>query len=454
MTKTEPTFDSLEVEATPCGMQAGCQRCGSGYAAGVLAESESGDTQFRTAVRFGYMRYVGEFTHPPEVRYTTAAKVIIQTKRGIELGEQVPLTCNGCERSVPREKMRAWVQECGLDSFIFDAGRLLREATAADLAEYAHIQSTNREKRDFCQQVADRLELPIDVVECESPFGGERIIFYFIAERRVDFRAMVKDLAREFRTRIEMRQVGARDEARLLADFETCGQEVCCKKFLKTLRPIQMRMAKMQKATLDPTKVSGRCGRLKCCFLYEHATYEELEAKLPKTNSRVPSPVGEAVVVGRQTLTQLVQVRAQDGTLHTFRVDELVEQPEPPEQPQAPPADTRRQPRQPRAAAAKGEAEAPANGEKRPRRRSRSRRGSGRPAQSRPEGAPKPESPATDSSDSASKVDEDGRKTAGPESAGDGQAASRRRRRPRRRRRRDRPPSSGEQGGGPDKPSG
>ena len=114
-------------------------------------------------------------------------------------------------------------------------------------------------------------------------FGGERILFYFTAEERIDFRSMVRDLTTEYRTRIEMRQVGARDEARLLADYETCGREVCCKVFLKTLRPITMRMAKLQKATLDPTQVSGRCGRLKCCLRYEHVGYEELDKKLPRT---------------------------------------------------------------------------------------------------------------------------------------------------------------------------
>jgi cell fate regulator YaaT (PSP1 superfamily) len=219
--------------------------------------------------------------------------------------------------------MRAWVETCGSDSFIFDAGRILREATAADLAEYAHIQASNRERRRLCQDMSRQQNLPIRVIECESPFGGERIIFYFTSETRVDFRTLVKDLTREYRTRIEMRQVGARDEARLLADYETCGREVCCKVFLKTLRPITMRMAKLQKATLDPTQVSGRCGRLKCCLRYEHVGYEELDKRLPRMGERLRTAHGDGVVVNRQVLTQLVQIRKPDETLVTVVAEDI-----------------------------------------------------------------------------------------------------------------------------------
>ena len=186
-------------------------------------------------------------------------------------------------------------------------------------------------QRDVCDQLATarrlvaKHDLPIKIVECEGTFGGERLIFFFRAEERVDFRGMVKDLAQEFRTRIEMRQVGARDEARLLADFETCGREVCCKIFLKTLKPISMKMAKLQKATLDPSKVSGRCGRLKCCLRYEHVGYEELDKTLPRMGKHIYTHHGEGVVVKRQILTQLVQIRTEDDTFVTVVVEDIVE---------------------------------------------------------------------------------------------------------------------------------
>ena len=304
----------------------GCGCCGTGVVLdreelrgnGVEAVSPS------TAVRFGYMRYIGEFVHPADLRFTCGAKVIVQTRRGIEMGEQVSLTCQGCERAVTRAQVKEWVEACGRDAFAFDAGRILREATAADLAEYARIQAGSREKRDFCQELADKHKLPMRIVECECPFGGERIIYYFTAAERVDFRALVKDLAREYRTRIEMRQVGARDEARLLADFETCGREICCKTFLKTLKPISMRMAKLQKSTLDPSQVSGRCGRLKCCLRYEHVGYEELDKRLPRVGIRIRTSYGDGVIINRQVLTQLVQIRDDFSRLLTVVAEDIL----------------------------------------------------------------------------------------------------------------------------------
>jgi cell fate regulator YaaT (PSP1 superfamily) len=343
-------FLASPVEAPAHG---GCASCGTGKALAGMTRCGNGLEKIypTTAVRFGYMRYIGEFSHAPDMKFTCGAKVVIQTKRGIEMGEQVSLTCTGCDKSVTREQMRAWVDACGQDSYIFDAGRILREATAADLAEYARIQSFNRERRSFCHGLASQQGLSIRVVECESPFGGERIIFYFTAETRIDFRGLVKELTREYRTRIEMRQVGARDEARLLADYETCGREVCCKVFLKTLRPITMRMAKLQKATLDPTQVSGRCGRLKCCLRYEHVGYEELDRRLPRVGLRIRTNHGEGVVVNRQVLTQLVQIRTDSDTFVTVVAEDITEvgvPPRPVAAEEAPRPARERPPRRPR----------------------------------------------------------------------------------------------------------
>ncbi len=337
------SMTSLEqFDTNPPGVKshAGCASCGTGKALGGMTDCGNGLEKIypTTAVRFGYMRFIGEFTHLPEMKFTCGAKVVIQTPRGIELGEQVSLTCSGCDKSVTLEQMKKWVASSGEDTYMFNAGRILREATAADLAEFAHIQVSSRPKRDFARRVAQRHELPLKVVECECPLGGERILFYFIAAERVDFRAMVKDLATEYRTRIEMRQIGARDEARLLADYETCGHEVCCKVFLKTIKPIGMRMAKLQKATLDPSQVSGRCGRLKCCLRYEHAGYEELDKRLPRVGLRIRTNHGEGVVVNRQILTQLVQIRTDSDTLITVVAEDVtaVCQEAPPDRPKPP----------------------------------------------------------------------------------------------------------------------
>ncbi len=160
----------------------------------------------------------------------------------------------------------------------------------------------------FTKAMVAELDLAMKLVDIEMLLGGERIIFHYVSEQWIDFRELVRRLAAEYRTRIEMHQVNARDEARLVADYEKCGQHCCCKQFLKVLKPVSMRSAKVQKATLDPTKISGRCGRLMCCLRYEDETYESLRKKLPKKNTRVRTDDGPGTVVDSQILTQLVLV--------------------------------------------------------------------------------------------------------------------------------------------------
>jgi len=282
-----------------------------------------------TAVRWGYMKNVGEFTRQPDMKFTCGAKVVIQTERGIEMGEQLSLSCNGCSNSVDRDQIRRYIENSGREYFRLGAGRILREATAQDLMECEHIQQESFATRRFCQEHARSLGLEMKVVECEHLFGGERMIYYFTAETRVDFRQLVRELAEEYHTRIEMRQVGARDEARLVADYETCGRECCCKNFLKTFRPVTMRMAKLQKATLEKSKVSGRCGRLKCCLRYEHVSYQELDRLLPRVGASIRTKQGEeGVIVARQILTQLLQIEQPNGSKLTVMAEDLIGAPD------------------------------------------------------------------------------------------------------------------------------
>ena len=128
--------------------------------------------------------------------------------------------------------------------------------------------------------VADH-KLQMQLVDVEPLFGGERLVFYFLAEKRVDFRELVRAMAREFQTRIELRQIGVRDEAKLMADYGDCGKPVCCNTHMTVMPPVSMRMAKIQKITLDPSKISGRCGRLKCCLRFEQDVYDEFQKALP-----------------------------------------------------------------------------------------------------------------------------------------------------------------------------
>jgi cell fate regulator YaaT (PSP1 superfamily) len=148
----------------------------------------------------------------------------------------------------------------------------------------------------------------MQLVDVEHLFGGERLIFYYVSEQRVDFRELVKALAGRHKIRIEMRQIGVRDEAKLLADYGDCGQPVCCNTHLREMPPVSMKMAKLQKATLDPNKISGRCGRLKCCLRYEQDTYEEHRKELPPVGAIVVTKQGTGKVVAQEVLSKRLMI--------------------------------------------------------------------------------------------------------------------------------------------------
>ena len=169
------------------------------------------------------------------------------------------------------------------------------------------------EEFEICQRHVEQLDLSMELVDIEHLFGGERIVVYYLAEQRVDFRELVKRLASEFQTRIEMRQIGVRDEAKLLADFGDCGQAVCCGMHLTEMPPVSMKMAKLQKATLDPTKISGRCGRLKCCLRYEYDSYVKMQKLLPPVGADIVTEVGRAKVLGHEILAQQLMVQMEDN---------------------------------------------------------------------------------------------------------------------------------------------
>jgi cell fate regulator YaaT (PSP1 superfamily) len=212
-------------------------------------------------VRYGVMRLLGVFAPAGDSTYPRGTKVIIRSERGLEDGE---ILCEATPAALAGLKDPS-------------QGQILREMTAEDSRELARIRAQARREMEICQQYVDKLGLVMQLVDVEHVFGGERVVIYYLAESRVDFRELVKLLASEFQTRIEMRQIGVRDEAKLLADYGDCGVPVCCNTHLVQMPPVSMKMAKLQKATLDPTKISGRCGRLKCCLRYEYETYEQAQ---------------------------------------------------------------------------------------------------------------------------------------------------------------------------------
>ncbi|MHC4224973.1 MAG: PSP1 domain-containing protein [Planctomycetota bacterium] len=165
---------------------------------------------------------------------------------------------------------------------------VLRRASEEERLKQEEIDAEGRsEEYRFCQERIRVRELPMKLVRVEKIFGGGRMTFYFMADGRIDFRDLVRDLAREFRMRIELKQIGARDEAKILGDISYCGRELCCSSWIRDMKPVTMKMAKNQKSTLDPSKISGMCGRLLCCLRYEDEVYTELRGKLPKRGKRV-----------------------------------------------------------------------------------------------------------------------------------------------------------------------
>ena len=217
---------------------------------------------FIVTVRYGLMATTERFAAETD-ECRAGDEVIVRTARGIDVGE-----------AMGRPRPFAEGEET--------QGELLRQANEADRKILTHIRDS-KEPEEFatCQECIRERSLPMRLVGVEHLFSGDKIIFYFLAENRVDFRELVKELARRYRTRIEMRQIGVRDEARLLADYEHCGRELCCRTFIRNLEPVTMRMAKMQKTTLDPSKISGHCGRLMCCLRFEDEVYSTLQAEMP-----------------------------------------------------------------------------------------------------------------------------------------------------------------------------
>ncbi len=263
-------------------------------------------------VRYGYQKLVAELPYDGTDKPGCGSKLVIRTDRGIELAEMLTTTCpnSGCSKAVSRKEMLQYIDRSGGKDFPFTTrGKVLRVATIDDMTEQSRLDAQKTEMIRTAKALIRELDLDMRLVEVERLLGGERIIFYYTADHWVDFRELVKRLAAEYQTRIDMHQVNAREEARLVADYERCGQYCCCKNFLKVLKPVSMRSAKVQKATLDPTKISGRCGRLMCCLRYEDQTYSDLKKRLPHRKSYVETEDGVGLVMDTQILTQLVLVK-------------------------------------------------------------------------------------------------------------------------------------------------
>ena len=264
-------------------------------------------TQPTFVVRYGQMRHLGECGAEGQT-YLRGDQVILRSDRGTEIGE---ILCQATERTA---------------KFLSNPtlGLILRPATLDDLNSSTRLAGRSRAGMLACREFATQRRLQMDLVDVEAIFGDERMIFYYVAERRVDFRDLVKDLARSLQTRIEMRQIGVRDEAKLLADYGDCGKPVCCNTHLTRMPPVSMRMAKVQKTTLDPSKISGRCGRLKCCLRYEFDTYQALERELPPVGAKIVTASGQGRVLAQEILAGKLVVEYEDHRRIVIRRQEIL----------------------------------------------------------------------------------------------------------------------------------
>jgi len=243
------------------------------------------------------MRTLGVFAPRGNELFVRGDRVVVRSSRGLESGE---VLCEATSQAVEQLNDP-------------DNGQLLRVMTAEDENELSRMRANQGHLYDVCERCIGGSGLDMRLVDVEQIFGGERVIVYYLSENRVDFRDLVKDLAGEFQTRIEMRQIGVRDEAKLLADYGDCGKPVCCNTHLSEMPPVSMKMAKLQKATLDPNKISGRCGRLKCCLRYEYDTYEALQQDLPPIGSEVLTANGRGRVLAHEILASQLLISTEDS---------------------------------------------------------------------------------------------------------------------------------------------
>jgi len=233
--------------------------------------------------------------------------VVVDTTRGREVAQVVQPA-----HEVPQEEIAGPLKG------------IVRRATPWDMIQRDQYMHREAEALQQCRQRVTEYGLPMKVVRTEYNFDGGRLVVYFTSEERIDFRALVRDLARLFRTRIEMKQIGVRDEAKMLDGIGKCGRRLCCSSWLREFNPVSIKMAKQQDLPLNPSDISGVCGRLLCCLDYEMNVYAEARQRLPKVGAEVITPEGSGRVRQVHTLKEMVTVRLEDGTFIELPATDLV----------------------------------------------------------------------------------------------------------------------------------
>ena len=248
------------------------------------------------------------FFDPDGVEYAVGDHVIMDTARGAEFG-----VCTAGNHVIPMKDVVAPLR------------KVLRKATPQDERTISENRAKEKRAHEVCLQKIEEHGLDMQLVSAEVAFDGSKILFYFTADERVDFRELVKNLASVFHTRIELRQIGVRDKAKMVGGLGICGRPFCCASFLEDFQPVSIKMAKTQNLSLNPTKISGTCGRLMCCLKYEQDAYEDLLRRSPKADSFVDTPEGRGTIVEVNLLRQKVKVRMEDSpeTINIFANEDI-----------------------------------------------------------------------------------------------------------------------------------
>ncbi len=242
------------------------------------------------------------FFDPDGTKIEKGSFVVVETSMGKEFGEVAI-----ANRTIPDEKLEKPLK------------KIIRVATNKDKKQHEENKKKEQEALKICQEKIKEHKLDMILTDVEYKFDRSKLLFFFTADGRIDFRDLVKDLAAIFKTRIELRQIGVRDEVRKLGGNGMCGRELCCCSFLGSFETVSIKMAKEQNISLNPSKISGNCGRLMCCLKYEQEVYEEKLSRLPKVGAIVKTDDGEGEVCGVETLKEIIRVKLKDGDETFFK---------------------------------------------------------------------------------------------------------------------------------------
>ena len=246
---------------------------------------------------------------PGELNINKGDYLVVETARGIEFGECI-----------------IGPKEINEEDIVLPLKDVIRVADENDIKKHKENKNKEKEAFDICLKKIEEHGLVMKLIDVEYTFDNNKVIFYFTAEGRVDFRELVKDLATIFKTRIELRQIGVRDEAKMLGGLGPCGRSMCCSTFLGDFASVSIKMAKEQNLSLNPTKISGICGRLMCCLNYEQSTYEEIRKRLPKVGSKVKTQSGVGEVISNNTVKESIKVKLKKGDeeyVEEFKIDTI-----------------------------------------------------------------------------------------------------------------------------------